>query len=704
MGVICAVGLSVGALAQTPAAAPPPAAPAVAPNPDEGLREELRRLTAAARDRVYPALVNIRVVTVEYIDGGEAKGGGTGSGTIISPQGHVVTNAHVVENGVKFTCTLSDQQSIPAELVGEDPMTDLAVLKLDLSKLKIPITVAAWGDASELQVGDTVLAMGSPFSLSRSVTLGIVSNTGRVFTRGFGDEELDEMELDSGRSTGTFTRWIQHDALINPGNSGGPLVNMRGQIVGVNALGGSGMGFAIPADLAQEVVRALVAHGEVPRSTIGVALKSLAKTGLTEGVLVNSVLKSGPAARAGVQAGDVIIAMGGEPITARFAEEIPPIMKRIADTAVGGSIPLTLRRGQETIEVSVTTERLPSDRGDETSLRGWGLSVAQISERDQRRMRLASRQGALITSVRSGGPSDLSEPALRRGDVILRVGTTEINDLADIVAAYREIMKPTKREEIPEHLLVEVWRENQSVVTVIKPRPEKAQDPPREVARAWLGVQTQPVFRELSRQIGIEGQAGFRVTRVYPGTTAASSDLKPGDVIVGVNDEKMSPRGVQDAGALQRRIRQMRSDATVTLKVLRGSTPVDVPVKLEAARTSPDEARTDFNRDFELRVRETTFFDRDKEGWPEDVPGVMVMSAEPMGWAGLAGIGPGDLIQKIDSTPITTIEDFRSAMERLAKEQPARVVFMTLRREQTQFRFAEPEWKAKTKEETRQQK
>ena len=161
------------------------------PSPDtnraDRLREDLRQLITLARDRVFPALVNIKVITVNYFGGVERKGAAVGSGTIISEEGHILTNYHVVRNGRKFLCTLADKQEISAELVGEDPLTDLAVLKLDLSKLKnpqIPLPVAFIGDSSNLEIGDTVMAMGSPWALSRSVTLGIVSNTERILAGG----------------------------------------------------------------------------------------------------------------------------------------------------------------------------------------------------------------------------------------------------------------------------------------------------------------------------------------------------------------------------------------------------------------------------------------------------------------------------------------------------------------------------------------
>ncbi|QOI99995.1 MAG: trypsin-like peptidase domain-containing protein [Phycisphaeraceae bacterium] len=658
---------------------------------------------AAARDRVFPALVNIRVVTVNYVGGQESKGGGNGSGTIIGPEGYVVTNQHVVADGRRFFCTLADKREVAAELVGEDPLTDLAVLRLNMDQLRDagPLPVAVFGDSDTLDVGDTVLAMGSPFSLSRSVTLGIVSNTSRVFTSGFGTEEVEDMELDYGQTTGVFTRWIQHDALINPGNSGGPLVNLRGEIIGINTRGGAGMGFASPSNLARDVAALLIAHGEVPRSWVGVSFRTIAKTGLTEGVLVNSVTRGGPADAAGLRAGDLVLALAGSPVTVRFAEELPPLMKSISDRPIGTDLTLRVRREGRDFDLRLTTERLLPERGDETALRGWGIAAREITEKLARDLRLTSRDGVFVTGVRPGSPADLSEPKIQRGDIIRSIDKRPVAAFRDAVAIYREIMAPTDREKIPEFLLVEVERRGQSQVTVIKPRPELKEDPPSDLPKAWLGVLTQPVFRDLARQLTPEATAGLRVTRVYPGTRAAESDLRVGDIIVGAGDERFNVRGLQDAGLLQRVVRTYRADDRLSLRVVRDGLAVDVPVTLERTRTTPDEAKTDQNRDFELRVRELTFFDRDAERWDEGVAGVLVTGLERVGWAGLAGLFTGDLIQSIAGTPVASIDDFRAVMERLAREQPARVIFVVLRGNTTAYLFAEPEWKPMTKDEER---
>ncbi|MCH7872494.1 MAG: PDZ domain-containing protein, partial [Planctomycetes bacterium] len=655
------------------------------------LRQDLRQMITLARDRVFPALINIRVITVRYWGGKEHKGAAGGSGTIISKDGHVLTNYHVVRNGRKFKCTLANKQEISAELVGEDPLTDLAVLKLNLSELKdpdMPLPVARFGDSDQLEIGDTVMAMGSPWALSRSVTLGIVSNIERILTG-----EDTEMRFDRDQRTGIFNRWIQHDAAINPGNSGGPLVNLKGELIGVNARGGSGgggLGFAIPANLARVVARDLIEHGEVPRSWLGLSFKSIKKTGLEQGVLVNSVIKGAPAYRAGIRAGDVLTQMDGEPITVWFPEEVPPLLKRLGDVVIGSTIKFTYQRGDETGTADVVTERRKKDRGDEAAFRAWGLTAMEITEQMARVRRLDNQDGVLISSVASGSPAQTAEPAILPSDVIRSIDGEAIKSLGEFIKRYEAIMG---QDELPEYLLVEFDRMGKSQVTLLKPKPDKDDDPPREVRKAWIGVAVQPVIKKLAKYLGDADALGYRITRVYPRTLAAESDLAVGDIILALNGEKLRPRGMQDAGMFQRQVRRLDIDESAKLTVLRGGERREVTIQLERTRIGRSEARSDRNTDFELTVRELTFFDRDDNRWGDDVRGVLVSGVERAGWAGLGGIAPRDLIQRIDEFEITKLSTYRKAMEAIAERKPERVVFVVLRGVRSFFQYVEPDWR-----------
>ena len=215
-------------------------------------------------------------------------------------------------------------------------------------------------------------------------------------------------------------------------------------------------------------------------------------------------------------------------------------------------------------------------------------------------------------------------------------------------------------------------------------------------AKAWIGIATQPVLKKLARQLGDAEAQGFRITRVYPRTEAAKTDMQAGDIVVALNGEKVKPRGMQDAGLLARKIRRLAIGEPATLTVLRGGRQQEITIPLERTRLTVEETRRDRNRDFELTVRELTFFDRDDNRWDESVKGVMIDHLEPAGWAGLGGLRGGDLVQRIDDQPVKGLKSYRRAIKAVEEAQPERVVFVVLRGVQTRFQFVEPEWKPMT--------
>lgn len=657
------------------------------------VREDLREMIAGARDAVFPALVHIEVHTVSYWMGQESKGIATGSGTIIDPSGLVLTNAHVTRDGRRYFCTLADKQQVPAKLVGEDPWTDLALLQIDLSAVsgyEAGLPAAGFGDSEALETGDLVMAMGSPFALDRTVTLGIVSNTERVFTGG-ADKEVEHLMLDwNGQRTGLFTTWIQHDALINPGNSGGPLVNMKGEIVGINTRGGGGNGFATPSVIASAVAESLREHGSVPRSWIGVGFKHLERTGFDRGVFVDSVDSDGPAFEAGVRAGDVILEAGGEALMVRFPEQIPELERRIAEMPIGGMLDVRVVRGGEELEFSITTQALQLDDQGRVSLRGLGLTVADITPFTARLMRLDSTKGALVQGTRSGMPAALAQPPLEWGDVIHRAGGEAIDSIGDLVDLYNGLRES---ESMPEYLVIEFSRGDNELVTALRTDMPDPSDPPADLPKAWIGVETQPIVPELARQLGLADQLGFRITRIYPRTTAADSGLETGDVITSINGTSVRPTAMEQSGLFGREVRLLSIGSKARLEVLRNGEVREVEVALERSRTTPAEAKRGRNRDFGLTVRAITFFDRVDNRWEDDVKGVIVESVEDGSWAAGGGLSRGDLIQQIGDGEILSTKGFEEALEEVGERQPERVVFRVLRGYRTSFKFVEPEWK-----------
>jgi serine protease Do len=357
---------------------------------------------------------------------------GTGSGVIISPDGYIVTNNHVVGEADQITVKLADGREFKnAKRVGTDPETDIAVVKIDAQNLPF----AKLGNSDALEQGEWVIALGSPFGLQHTMTAGIVSALGR----------------DLGAGAGQFTDFIQTDAAINPGNSGGPLINMQGEVIGINTLifsqsgSNSGVGFAIPANLANKVYAQLVKTGRVTRGYLGVMLQpvtpAIARTigyEKAEGALVGDLARNdSPAAKAGLRSGDVIVEFDGKPV-----KSPKTLTEMVADTPVGKAIRLKyLREGRpETATVTLgerpaTTdvaggEETPEEQEDGGRL---GISMNEVTPELARQMKLKVASGVVIQNVDADGPA--SEAGLQRGDVIHRVNRTPINTRQDLVRA-----------------------------------------------------------------------------------------------------------------------------------------------------------------------------------------------------------------------------------------------------------------------------
>jgi len=291
----------------------------------------LERATKIARDQVYPATVRVDARRVEYVGGKQRRRGGNGSGVIFDNDGHVLTNYHVAGKADELTVILFNKERVRAELVGGDPWTDLAVIQLDLDEIRekgLSFNYATFGDSDRIAEGDSVLAIGSPFGLSRSISSGIISCSDRILGTG--------LEMPGGLETGLFNTWLQTDAAINPGNSGGPLVNLQGEVIGINTRGGGNdLGFAVPINVAKEVVRQILESGKVKRSTIGLTLQPLQDletfldVGKMEGAVVSSVEPNGPAAEAGIQPQDILVEFAGKPVRGRYPEQLFELRRRV---------------------------------------------------------------------------------------------------------------------------------------------------------------------------------------------------------------------------------------------------------------------------------------------------------------------------------------------------------------------------------------
>jgi serine protease Do len=432
-------------LAALPASAQQRAEPKIDPR---AMLHALEEAFTAVADRATPSVVNVSTVPKRGAASEESperfreffgeefyerffrrrpreEARASGSGVIVDPKGYILTNNHVIENAQDINVRLSDGRKFTAKLVGRDPKTDLAVLKVDASG---PLPAAELGDSDQLRVGQWAIAIGNPFGLDRTVTVGIISATARTRV-----------------GVTQYENFIQTDASINPGNSGGPLLNLDGKVIGVNTAivaAGQGIGFSIPINQAKDVMRQLIAGGRVVRGWLGIAIQDVtdelaATFGVKEreGVLVADVMKGGPAEAAGMKPGDVIVELDGGPI-----KEVPELQRRVAGVAPGGLVRLTVMRDKKPVRLHVKIGEMPGEEpveADAQDEEGWGLGVEPLTGEAALRLNLPVMGGLLVAEVAPGGPAD--KAGLRRGDVIVEVGRQPVREAAALYKALAQL-------------------------------------------------------------------------------------------------------------------------------------------------------------------------------------------------------------------------------------------------------------------------
>ncbi len=379
---------------------------------------------------------------------------GLGSGVIVTKDGYILTNNHVVENADEIKLGLNDGRELPAKVVGTDSKSDVAVLKVEASDLS-PLALA---DSDKIEVGDLVLAVGNPFGIGQTVTMGIISATGRA-TLGLDYEDF-----------------IQTDAAINPGNSGGALVDAEGRLIGINAAilsrsgGNQGIGFAIPSNLARSIMDSIVQHGRVVRGYIGVTIQDVTPTlaeqfklpASMDGALVAEIAPKSPAEKAGLESGDVIIEVNGKPI-----KDSRHLKLQVAQIAPGTTVPLKVMRDGKERSMEVVLKEFPKD---ETLARGGqsqmdtpsdaldGVTVTDIENPVRRQLGLpANLRGALVTQVEEA--SAAYSAGLREGDVILEINRKPVRSADEAV----ELSSNTKDKRI----LLRVWSRGASRYLVV---------------------------------------------------------------------------------------------------------------------------------------------------------------------------------------------------------------------------------------------
>ena len=639
----------------------------------------------AAIDAVYPSLVRIAVVTEEGMGGRMRKQRATGSGAIISEEGHVLTNHHVAGKATRIICRLSNREEVEAELIGTDILSDLAVIKLDLSSRKPgapSLAVAKLGDSSTVEVGDTVLAMGSPAGLSQSVTLGIVSNTEMI------PPSTMRFTLD-GENVGQLVRWIGHDAIIFGGNSGGPLVNLDGEVIGVNEVSVGSLGGAIPSNLARQVAADLIEHGYVRRSWVGILSQPLLKRQADEtGILVGGTVEDSPAKRAGLRAGDIIRKFNGKEVDARSNEEIPPFNAMIFNVPVGEEISLEGTRGGEAMTWTVKTDEREATVDQPKELKNWGITARDITRLAALSLGRPDKKGVFVHSVLPGGPAKEARPEIRPGDVVLKVGHEEVANTDALKVRTATLLEG---KDGPQPLLVQFERKGREYLTVAKVGPDKENAKPRQSRKAWLGIETQVLSRDLAEVLGLKGKKGVRVTRVHPDTTAGKAGLQVGDVLLKLDGMVINAHRPEDDGVLGNLIRQYDSDAEVEFLLHRNGETIKLTTALEQRPPSASELDEYDDKDFEFTVRELSFHDRVNLRIDGET-GVLVSRVANSGWAALAGLRSGDVVLKVEDQEVPDIDAFKNTLEKIKEGKPRQIVLFIKRGINTLFREVEPKW------------
>ena len=374
---------------------------------------------------------------------------GIGSGFVMSPEGYILTNNHVIEGADQIKVKFANGREYDGRIIGRDPKTDLAVVKIDGPK---DLQALPLGNSDELKVGNWVVAVGSPFGLEQTVTAGIVSAKGRVI------------------GSGPYDNFIQTDASINPGNSGGPLVNMKGEVVGINTAiiaDGQGIGFAIPINMAKEIVPQLEKKGHVTRGWLGVGIQEvtpeLAKSlGLKEekGALVAQVFSGSPAEKAGIEPGDVIMEFDGKEIV--DSKDLP---HTVASTPVGKSITVKVSRDGKVIERQVKLGEM-EEKGvevskDTSSHKSLGMAVQNVTPEIARELGLKKEAGVVVARVEPGSPA--ADAGIQRGDVIQEVNRKPIKNAKDFV---HQVEQAKKQESI----LLFIQRGQNSLFAAVTPK------------------------------------------------------------------------------------------------------------------------------------------------------------------------------------------------------------------------------------------
>ncbi len=377
---------------------------------------------------------------------------GSGSGVIIDDRGYILTNNHVVGQADKITVKLSDAREFDAEVIGTDPKTDLALIKIDAKELP----VAKLGDSDMLEVGEWVIAIGNPFGLEHTVTVGVVSAKGRT-----------------GLGAATYEDFIQTDASINPGNSGGPLVDINGEVVGINTMiigMGTGIGFAIPINMAKNIIDDLIEHGKVTRPWFGVGIQDLTpelrkhfEISEENGVIVNQIYEDSPAKKAGLKIGDIIVEVDGKEV-----DNAQSLVKEVLKKPIGKNVKLGVIRDGDSKEIKIKTKEMPSSisgveeypgKSKEKAKPLFGLVVKELTEELAKKIGIDHTEAVVVVNIEPQSPAHMA--GIRAGDIVVAINHKKIKNLKE----YNSVIS---KNDIKKGVLLLIKRQDQTFFVQIQ--------------------------------------------------------------------------------------------------------------------------------------------------------------------------------------------------------------------------------------------
>jgi serine protease Do len=449
---------------------------------------------------------------------------------------------------------------------------------------------------------------------------------------------------------------------------------------------GGDLAFAIPGPDAGSVVQRLIANGEIRRVALGFRLRSLKGTRYTSGVLINAIERKSQADKAGLQAGDRIVSLNGEVVTALQPVDVPALQRRIAELPIGSQVVLKIERSDKVIEIKLKADAQPKARGDDLASSPFGISVTELTQPMGRRRQLDDDSGLLITGIRPGGAAAIARPKLEPGDIIRKIdgqAVSNVSQLSGIVVAANS----------EKYYLLDVERDDEKIVSLIKPESnDKVRIPLPELPQSWSGVEVQAISNSLAKDMKL-GSSGYRITRLYPNSPLAKAGAKIGDLLTGLQGEKLKPANDSASEPFHQAVRDVIPETEIQFDALRNSQPISFKLSFLPSPISSAGLKTLNLSKLRAEIRELGFYDRVNGHLPISQTGVILDGVESGGPAGLAHLQRSDIVIRVGKSNVDNVEALRKALDTaLATKSSALIPIIVIRGSENRVLYLDPYW------------